>query len=94
MKMLSSVTEISDISDVTPASDDVQSKNAHIFQYNLNTGRTKKHLYEGAMRGHFEREDKKVCINLSFSDGAFSEAVLKAVSELRTGPTCFNVWKE
>ena len=78
--------------DVTPASDDCPT--ARTFQYNLNTGRTRKHLYEGALRKHFEREDKKTCINLSFSDGAFSVVVLKAVDDLKSGPKHFIVGKE
>ena len=89
--MLEPVTNTK-ISDVTTANDDVPT--AQTFQYNLNVGRTRKHLYEGALRKHFEREDKKTCINLSFSDGAFTEVVLKAVEDLKTGPRHFIVGKE
>ena len=82
------------INHVTLASDDERQKSAHKFQYNLNTAKTKKNLYEGAMRGHYERETKKTCINLIFSDGAFNEVVLKALIELKTGPKHFIVGKE
>ena len=81
-----------EISDVTLANDD-----GHInltFQYNLNTSKTRKHLYEGATRGHYDREDKKTCINLTFSDGAFNIVVQKAMIELNNGPKLFIVGKE
>ena len=51
-------------------------------------------MYEGAFRGHFEREEKKTCINLNFSDGAFNKVVLKALVELGNGPKSFIVGKE
>ena len=60
----------------------------------MNTAKTTKQLYEGAGRGNYEREDKKGCINLIFNDGAFNEVVLKALTELRSGPKHFTVGKE
>ena len=76
-------------SDVTHASDDDQRKTAHIFQYNLNTAKTKKLLVEGALRANYEREEKKECINLMFNDGAYNEVVLKVLVELKNGNNTF-----
>ena len=56
--------------------------------------RTRKKLLEGAMRGLFKREEKKGCINLIFSDGAFNEVVLKAIVKIKNGPKNFIVGKE
>ena len=81
-------------SDVTLASDDIHQKSSHKFQYNLNTDKTRKQLYVGAMREHYQREDKKGCIILTFSDGAFNEAVLKAIIELQNGQRSFFVGKQ
>ena len=92
--MLPSTSYGIDIASVTLANDDGRSRNAHIFQYNMNTETTRKNLYEGALRGHYERERKKTCINLPFSDGAFNEVVLKALVELGNGPKTFIVGKE
>ena len=64
------------------------------FHYNLNTNKTRKNLEEGAIRSHYMREDKKTCTNMTFSDGAFSEAVLNAVDDLKNGPKFFVVGKE
>ena len=80
-------------SNVTLACDDEQIK-AHTFQYNLNTAKTKKKIYEGALRGHYEREEKQGCVNLIFSGGAFYEVVQKAIIELYNGPKHFVVGKE
>ena len=88
------LSPLNDSPDVTIVSDDEQQKTTHKFQYNLNTVKTRKLLYEGAMRGHYEREDKKACIILTFSDGAFNEAVLKAIIELQNGPKHFFVGKQ
>ena len=46
------------------------------------------------MRHHYEREEKKSCINLIFSGGAFNVVVQKAISELNNGPKHFVVGKE
>ena len=81
------------LSDVTLASDENLQNNAHTFNYNLNTSKTKKILYKGAQREHYEREDKKVCINLTFSDGAYSAVVLNALEELNNHKS-FTVGKE
>ena len=86
------VSEI-DLTNVTLASDDYDGIKAHKFNYNLNTTKTKKGLYKGASREHYDREDKKVCINLTFSDGAFSVVVLKALEELNNYKT-FSIGKE
>ena len=80
-----------DISKVTSAIDDITFIAAHTFQYNLNEARTRKKLYEGAMRKPFEREEKKGCINLIFSDGAFKAVILKALVEIQNGPKHFIV---
>ena len=85
------VSEI-DISHVTSVNDDDIVK-AHT-QYSMNDARTRKKLYEGAMRGPFKREEKKGCTNLIFSDGAFNEVVLKAIVEIINGPKNFIVGKE
>ena len=92
--MLATTSNEIDITNVTLANNDVHSESAHIFQYNLNTSKARKNLYEGALRGDYEREEKKDCINLTFSDGAFNEVVLKALFELANGPTTFIVGKE
>ena len=78
------------ISRVTSASDD-GNKTKHTFQYELNDTRTKRKIYEGALRAPYERENKKTCINLIFSDGAFKEVVMKAIIDLKEGPTHFKV---
>ena len=82
----------------TPAFVDVDTDNVHdnthTFKYNLNTAKAKKTLYEGALRGHLTRENKRTCINLSFSDGAFSQAVLSAVNDMKNGPKHFVIGKE
>ena len=81
-------------SHVTSANEDDKQNKAHTFQYNLNTAKTKKKIYEGALRDHFQREDKKGCINLIFSGGAFNVVVFKAINELQNGPKHFIVGKE
>ena len=92
--MIALTDETSDLlSNVTLACDDV-SKSKHTFQYMLNSTRTRKKLLEGALRAPYEREDKKTCINLIFSDGAFKEVVLKALTDLKDGPTHFIVRNE
>ena len=67
---------------------------SHVFKYNLNSLKTKKNIHEGALRGHYTRENKKTCINLTFSDGAFTTAVLSAVNDLKHGPKHFVIGKE
>ena len=64
---------------------------SQMFHYNLNTNKTRKNLVEGAVRNHYIREDKKTCTNMTFSDGAFTEAVLNAVDDLKNGPKYFVV---
>ena len=78
---------------VTLANDDGNGITSHKFNYNLNAQKTKKGLYIGALREPYEREDKKVCINLTFSDGAYSEVVLKALEEFNNHEK-FTVGKE
>ena len=39
----------------------------------LNEAKSRKALYVGAIREPFEREEKRGCINLIFSDGAFTD---------------------
>ena len=56
--MLASTSNDIDITNVTLVNDDGHSKRTHIFQYNLNTAKTKKDLYEGALRGDYDREEK------------------------------------
>ena len=91
--MALSVSE-TEIRDVTPAKDDGILTNAHIFNYNLNDRKTRKKVYEGALRVPYEREEKDGCMNMIFSDGAFNEVVLKAIIELKNGPKHFVVGKE
>ena len=67
---------------------------AHTFKYSLNIDKAKKNMCEGATRHNLERENKKTCINLVFNDGAFSVAVLRAISDLKSGPKHFVVGKE
>ena len=75
-----------DFIDVTIARDDDNQDKAHIFQYNLNVSRTRKKIYEGALREPYQREEKKGCTLLIFSDGAFKEVVMKALVELKNSP--------
>ena len=93
-EVLSFVTKEMDSKDVTLASDDVRDKTPHTFQYNLNTVKTTKLLFDGAKRAHYEREDKKECSIITFNDGAFNEVVLKALTELENGPKHFVVGKQ
>ena len=65
-------------------------KPTHLFNYELNKVKTKKKVLEGAKRIPYQREDKKGCTNLLFSDGAFSQVVLKAIKELENGCTTVN----
>ena len=88
---ISRVTLASD--DISDVSDDV-SKTTHTFQYKLNDNKTRRKIYEGAFRTPYVRENKKTCINLIFSDGAFKEIVLKAITDLKDGPTHFYVNNE
>ena len=92
--MLTSTTNEMRFSDVTIACDDERNEANHRFQYNLNSAKMKKSLYEGALRGHYTREEKKTCINLLFSDGAYNEVILKALIELKNGPKSFIVGKQ
>ena len=48
--MLKATENSMDTAHVTSASDDGRSKVSHTFQYNLNTAKTRKQLYEGAMK--------------------------------------------
>ena len=81
------------ISRVTPASDDIN-KTGHTFQYKLNNCKTRRKIYDGSLRAPYERENKKTCINIIFSGGAFKEVVLKAVNDLKDGPSHFTVNNE
>jgi hypothetical protein len=92
--MISYTENEMETTNVSLVNDDELPRTAHTFQYNLNTAKTRKLLYEGATRGHYKREGKKVCINLSFSDGAFNEVVLKSLVELKNGPKHFIVGKD
>ena len=94
-----------EISKVTLVNDDDQiqahrtnkdaesNQDCHIFQYNLNHMKSKKKILEGAMRIPYNREDKKTCAVLTFSDGSFKEVVLKAVFDLKNSPKNFSVGK-
>lgn len=93
-KMIASTSQEMDTSNVTSVNDDDHPTTAHTFQYNLNGAKTRKKLYEGALRVPFTREEKKGCTNLIFSDGSFNEVVLKAIVEIKNGPKYFIVNKE
>ena len=73
---------------------DLHEDSPRVFNYNLNIDKTKKNLCEGAQRNNYERENKKTCVNLIFNDGAFTTAVLAAISDLKSGPKHFIVGKE
>ena len=69
-------------------------KSTHVFDYELNSEKTKKKVLDGARRVPYRREDKKGCTNLIFSDGAFNEVVLKSLIELKNGPKFFVIGTE
>ena len=94
--MISSIdtTKVTHDNDVDLAKNDALTTTTHTFNYNLNEEKTKRKLFDGAMRPHYQREEKEGCVNLIFNDGAYNAVVLKALVELKNGPKHFIIGKE